>query len=94
MKYEIKKQNIIEPEIINERGENLSRTDACGEAPAGRVPGSLRAIIGAVAGVLVTVTIFLVFALIAVIIIVPVLLLSLFGKKPDIKIFKYRNFRI
>ena len=77
MSNELKKQDAIEPEIINERGENLTR-------PPGRQSA------GGVLGGLLAVSMLLVFAVIAVIIAMPMLILSLFGRKPNIRIFKFK----
>ena len=77
MANDLKKQDAIEPEIINERGENLTRPPK--SRSSGGVPGGLLAV-----GML------LIFAVITVIIAVPVLILSLFGRKPNIKIFKFK----
>ena len=74
MSKELKRQTAIEPEIINERGENLTRP-----RPKAAAAGGLGAVVTLAA-----------FMVLAVIIAIPVLILSLFGKKPNIKIFKFK----
>jgi hypothetical protein len=89
MGYDIEKQNVIEPEIIIEDGENLSN-----HKPAPGLLGGFRGItiwaLSAIAGLLTSILMFALFLAAAVIIAVPALVLSLFGKKPNIKIFKYK----
>ena len=76
MPHELKKQSAIEPEIINEYGENITRRRTSKSSTAA-------------AGLLAVITL-MIFAVITVIIAVPMLILNLLGRKPNIKIFKFK----
>jgi len=89
MTQEIQKQQVIEPEIINEQGENITRQSEDCDIPhvAGR---GVLTLFGGLFAVLAGIAMFVLFLVVAVIVAVPLLILSLFGKKPKIKVFKYK----
>ena len=95
MTQELEKQQVIEPEIINEQGENISRQreDCDFSRAAGR---SVLTVFGGLLSVLAGIAMFVLFLAVAVIVAVPLLILSLFGKKnnmSNIKVFKFGKFK-
>lgn len=89
MTHDLEKQQVIEPEIINEQGENISRQSEDCDIPhaAGR---TMLTIFGGIMATLAGLAMFVLFLVVAAIVAIPLLILSLFGKKPNIKVFKYR----
>lgn len=89
MTQELEKQQVIEPEIINEQGENIShQSEDCDLShAAGR---TMLTVFGGLLSAVVGVAMFVLFLAVAVIVAVPLLILSLFGKKTNVKVFKYR----
>ncbi len=89
MTKDLEKQQAIEPEIINEQGENISRQreDCDVSRAAGR---TMLTVFGGILAALAGVAMFILFLAVAVLVAVPMLILSLFGKKPNVKVFKYR----
>jgi hypothetical protein len=89
MTKDLEKQQVIEPEIINEQGENITRQkeDCDFSRAAGR---SVLTVFGGLLATLAGIAMFILFLAVAIIVAVPLLILSLFGKKPNVKVFKYR----
>ncbi len=83
--YMTNNQKPIEPEILDEAGRPISAAPKH-EEPRRAVVGILSGIVALLSGIMA----FIVFLVIAVIIAVPLFILSLFGKKPNVKIFKYK----
>lgn len=83
-----KDQTPIEPEILDETGRPISQTrhTSVNDEPRKAVVGILGGIVALLSGIMA----FILFAVIAVIVAVPLFILSLFGKKPAVKIFKYK----
>ncbi len=89
MTKDLEKQQVIEPEIINEQGENISRqSEDCDiSRAAGR---TMLTVFGGLLAALAGIAMFILFLAVAIVVAVPLLILSLFGKKPNVKVFKYR----
>ena len=89
MTKDLEKQQVIEPEIINEQGENISRQSEDCDIPrsAGR---TMLTVFGGLLATLAGIAMFILFLAVAIVVAVPLLILSLFGKKPNVKVFKYR----
>ena len=83
MSNELKKHDAIEPEIIDESGCVVGA-----EPPAG---ASAPTVFGMAAGAIGGFMALVIFIVMAVIVAVPMLIMRIFGKKTEIKIFKYRR---
>ena len=89
MTKDLEKQQVIEPEIINEQGENITRQkEDCDFSRA--ADRSVLTVFGGLLATLAGIAMFILFLAVAIIVAVPLLILSLFGKKPNVKVFKYR----
>jgi hypothetical protein len=92
MTHEIEKQEVIEPEVFDENGQRLDAN-----APKHNIGSSFggfaRGLLGFVGGTfaaLAGIAAFVLFAFIALVVAIPFLILGLFGRKPNIKVFKYK----
>jgi hypothetical protein len=90
MKAELAKQAVVEPEILNERGELITP----GSGVQGRSRGAAVRFLNSLMALLCGFMAFLLFLAVMLILAVPVLILALFGRKTNIKIFNYRSFRL
>lgn len=93
---ENKEQNteVIEPEILDENGNPVTvkpyiREEEIKEA-LNPVRKGIMGVLGAFVSLLSGFMMFCVFAVIFILVAIPMLILSLFGKKPNMKIFKYK----
>lgn len=95
MEYgKLDKSKVIEPEILDERGVKINASREPVQEAVKRELNPLRRVLmsalgfaaAALSGFMMLCVFLVVFAVAAI----PVLILSLFGKKPDIKVFKYR----
>ena len=87
-------QEVIEPEVFDEQGRKIS---SHGEPRAQKIKRDLNplrrsvmGILGAIAAVLSGFMTLCVFLAVFVVMAIPMLILVLFGRKPNIKIFKYK----
>ncbi|MDR0645586.1 MAG: hypothetical protein LBG46_00930 [Elusimicrobiota bacterium] len=84
---ELQKIEIIEPEVITPQiGETFERQTYAAPNKSDSLAGFARAVFTFILGAIMLFIFLLVFILLAI----PMLLLALFGKKPNVKIFKYR----
>ncbi len=95
MKYEkYDKPEVIEPEILDENGRTINTEREPLQETVKRELNPLRralmGVLGAVSALLSGFMMLCVFLVVFVFTAVPVLILSLFGKKPNIKVFKYK----
>ena len=83
MRYEMKKPEVIEPEVfIPGDGQPFERRAHAAEAAGRALRGAFAFIVGA--------AVFIIFLTVLAVLALPMLIMALFGKKPNIKIFKYR----
>ncbi len=89
MTKELEKCQVVEAEVLDEQGRpiNQKRESRCFFCAARR---GLWGVVGGVFALAAGLIMFILFAAVMIIIAVPLLILSLFGKKPNIKVFKYR----
>lgn len=91
-KYE--EQEIIEPEVYDESGRKISSPGAPRAESIKRDLNPLRkalmGVLGAAAALLSGFMMLCVFLVVFAIMAIPMLILALFGRKPNIKIFKYK----
>lgn len=95
MKYEkYDKPEVIEPEILDENGRTINTEREPVQETVKRELNPLRrvlmGVLGAVSALLSGFMMFCVFLVVFVFTAVPVLILSLFGRKPNVKVFKYK----
>lgn len=95
MKYkEYDNPEVIEPEILDENGRKISTEREPVQETVKRELNPLRrtllAVLGSVSALLSGFMMLCVFAVVFVFMAVPMLILSLFGKKPNVKVFKYK----
>lgn len=97
MDNELKKQAVVEPEIIDEHGHTVRSNNCEGHHAEGvksDLPEQARrtvvTLLGGAVALISGLMMFILFAVIMVVVAIPMLILSLFGKKPNIKIFKYK----
>lgn len=87
-------REVIEPEVFDERGRKISSPREPRAESVKRDLDPLRravmGILGSVAAVLSGFMTLCIFLAVFVIMAIPMLILSLFGRKPNIKIFKYK----
>lgn len=95
MKYgKYDKAEVIEPEILDENGRKINASREPVQETVKRELNPLRralmGVLGAVSALLSGFMMLCVFLVVFVFTAVPVLVLSIFGKKPNVKVFKYR----
>lgn len=95
MKYEkYDKSEVIEPEILDENGRTINTEREPVQETVKRELNPLRrvlmGVLGAVSALLSGFMMLCVFLVVFVFTAVPVLILSLFGRKPNVKVFKYK----
>lgn len=95
MKYEkYDKSEVIEPEILDENGRTINTEREPVQETIKRELNPLRrvlmGVLGAVSALLSGFMMLCVFLVVFVFTAVPVLILSLFGRKPNVKVFKYK----
>lgn len=95
MKYEkYDKPEVIEPEILDENGRTINTEREPVQETVKRELNPLRrvlmGVLGAVSALLSGFMMLCVFLVVFVFMAVPVLILSLFGRKPNVKVFKYK----
>ena len=95
MKYEkYDKPEVIEPEILDENGRTINTEREPLQETVKRELNPLRralmGVVGAVSALLSGFMMLCVFLVVFVFTAVPVLILSLFGRKPNVKVFKYK----
>ena len=87
-------REVIEPEVFDERGRKISSPGAPRAESIKRDLNPLRkalmGVLGAAAALLSGFMMLCVFLVVFAIMAIPMLILWLFGRKPNIKIFKYR----
>jgi len=83
MKHEMQKPQVIEPEIfIPGNSQPFEQRVHAAEVAGGALRGVFAFAIAAIT--------FVLFLIVIAVLAVPILILALFGRKPNIKIFKYR----
>ena len=91
---ENKQNKVIEPEILDESGNKIMPKPYIAEEELKQKFNTVRkGVIGLLGGFVSLVTgamMFCVFLVIVILFAIPLFILSLFGSKPNIKIFKYR----
>ena len=95
MKYEkYDKPEVLEPEILDENGRTINTEREPVQETVKRELNPLRrvlmGVLGAVSALLSGFMMLCVFLVVFVFTAVPVLILSLFGRKPNVKVFKYK----
>lgn len=95
MKYEkYDKPEVIEPEILDENGRTINTEREPVQEAVKRELNPLRrvlmGVLGAVSALMSGFMMLCVFLVVFVFTAVPVLILSLFGRKPNVKVFKYK----
>ncbi|MDR0953176.1 MAG: hypothetical protein LBM71_03180 [Elusimicrobiota bacterium] len=95
MAQKTKNPQIIEPEVIINGEPMLTPREESSKQDASRhkIPTAafaLHGILGGVLTIILGILMFLLFIFVAILAAIPMLIMSLFGKKPNIKIFKYR----
>lgn len=87
MNNESQKPEVIEPEVFMPGNSRPVEQYQSGAQAAGSVLGRF---VRAVFTLAVTAVTFFIFAAVLIVLAIPMLIMALFGKKPNIKIFKYK----